>query len=366
MNFKQAYMWLKKLSILNFKNIVDSTFQFSQGINCFVGDNGAGKTNIIDAIYYLSMCKSALSSTDNQNIRHTADFFMLDGEYSSEDNRQQSVVASFSRTSPKSFKRNGKEYDRLMEHIGAFPVVIVSPADTFLVHDAADERRRYINSVISQLDSEYLLTVVRYNKVLSERNTLLKQNNCNLEILEVLDMQLSQFAQVIYEKRQKFIAQISPELERYYAFLSDDKEQVSLEYVSELSKAPMQDLLLQTRDKDRVCGHTSAGVHRDDIKMKIGGYLLKKYGSQGQQKSFLIALKLAQYGVIAKNCDTKPILLLDDLFDKLDLQRVSKLLELASSDEFGQIFISDCNKNRLETILKKSVSDYTLFNISAT
>ncbi|MFI3330616.1 MAG: DNA replication and repair protein RecF [Rikenellaceae bacterium] len=356
-------MRLKKLSILNFKNVQNSTFEFADGINCFVGDNGAGKTNIIDAIYYLSMCKSSLSSADNQIVRHGSDFFLLDGEYLSEENKISGVVASFQRFGTKFFKHNGKQYDKLLEHIGRYPVVMVSPFDTFLVHESADERRKYLNGVISQIDNQYLLAVVKYNKVLAERNSLLKTQHCNDEILEVLDMQLASCAEIIYEARKAFIAEISPQVEKYYAFLSDDKEQVSVEYISELMEDTMGNLLLRSRSKDLMCGHTSKGVHRDDMKMKMGEYPLKKYGSQGQQKSFLVALKLAQYGVISRFCGSKPLLLLDDLFDKLDINRVAKLLELTSGKDFGQIFISDCNKMRLESILKDRVKKYSLFNI---
>lgn len=357
-------MYLRKLSIINFKNIADLGLEFSSRVNCFVGDNGTGKTNIIDAIYYLSMCKSSLLATDGQIVRHGEEFFVLDAQYLSEAERTENIVCGYAKGSGKSFKRHGKEYERLADHIGLFPIVIVSPSDSFLISDSADERRRYLNSFLSQLDREYLTAIMKYNHVIFERNKLLKQTNFAVDILEVIDMQLVKLGSVIFEKRKELVTRLAPLVSEYYRILSDDREQVELVYSSELISSTLDDLLIVSRERDRVCGFTSCGPHRDDLKMRIGGNLLKKYGSQGQQKSFLVALKLAQYMIVAEDRGEKPILLLDDLFDKLDMHRVEKLIALVSREEFGQIFITDCNKVRLQTILDRSEQPYALFNVT--
>ena len=355
-------MFLKRLSIINFKNIEQAALDFSSRVNCFVGENGAGKTNIIDAIHYLSMGKGALTMTDSQCVRHGNDFFMLEGEYTSINDKKEVVVCSFGKGQGKTLKRNGKEYDKLSDHVGMIPVVIVSPSDSFLITDAADERRRYINAFLSQLDKAYLNSLVRYNRVLSERNQLLKTNSDPM-IMEILDAQLIEEGEAIHSKRALLTERLAPLVSKYYRELSADKEEVSLQYNSELNESPFSELLARSFEKDRILQFSSCGIHRDDIKMSIGGYQLRKYGSQGQQKSFLIALKLAQYAIVSEEKGEKPILLLDDLFDKLDIARVEQLLGLVSREEFGQIFITDCNKVRLQNILDKSSESYTLFTV---
>ena len=356
-------MYLKKLSLINFKNIREENLEFRPGINCFVGDNGAGKTNVIDAVYFLSMCKSSLPMTDGQSIRHGADFFLVEGTYASDAGKRETIVCSFSRKGGKVLKRNGKEYERLSDHVGLIPVVIVSPADTMLISDAADERRRYLNGFISQLDRAYLQALVRYNAVLGERNRLLKISR-DEQMLCIYDRQLVEQGGIIHRKRSEIAALLEPEVARYYRHLSSDREQVTLEYRSELNDTPFEELLLKSREKDFVNGFTTAGIHRDDLVLRIGGYPLRKYGSQGQQKSFLIALKLAQYALVAQAKGEKPILLLDDLFDKLDAGRVEQLIRLVSDDTFGQILITDCNPTRLKRILDKAGGDYTLFSVA--
>ena len=356
-------MYLKKLSLINFKNIREENLEFRPGINCFVGDNGAGKTNVIDAVYFLSMCKSSLAMTDGQSMRHGSDFFLLDGQYLTDGGRSESVVCAFARKGGKTLKRNGKEYERLSDHVGLIPVVIVSPADTMLISDAADERRRYLNGFISQLDRAYLQALVRYNAVLGERNRLLKISR-DEQMLCIYDRQLVEQGGIIHRKRSEIAALLEPEVARYYRHLSSDREQVTLEYRSELNDTPFEELLLKSREKDFVNGFTTAGIHRDDLVLRIGGYPLRKYGSQGQQKSFLIALKLAQYALVAQAKGEKPILLLDDLFDKLDAGRVEQLIRLVSDDTFGQILITDCNPTRLKRILDKAGGDYTLFSVA--
>ena len=355
-------MYLKKISLLNFKNIAQEELALCPGINCLVGDNGAGKTNVIDAVYYLSMCKSSLAMTDGQSVRHGADFFLAEGQYLTDAGKTESIVCSFSRKGGKVLKRNGKEYERLSDHVGLFPAVIVSPADSALISDAADERRRYLNGFISQLDRTYLAAVMRYNAVLAERNRLLKTSP-DETMLRIYDMQLAEHGNRIHARRQEFTERLQPIVAAYYRTLSGDREQVELHYRSELNDRPFGELLLATRQKDLVNEFTTAGIHRDDLVLKIGGYPLRKYGSQGQQKSFLIALKLAQYAIVAEEKREKPILLLDDLFDKLDAGRVEQLIRLVSEDSFGQIVITDCNPTRLRTILDKAGGEYALFTV---
>ncbi len=356
-------MYLKKIVLLNFKNLEHEELELCRGINALVGDNSAGKTNVVDAVHYLSMGKSALQMTDGQTIRHGADFFMAEGHYSTDEGRNEQIVCSFSRKGGKVLKRNGKEYERLSEHVGLIPAVIVSPSDSALISDAADERRRYLNAFISQLDRQYLQSLVRYNAVLAERNRLLKMHPDEV-MLSIYDMQLAEHGTQIHKRRTEFVARLQPIVAEYYGILSGDREQVELEYKSELNEHSFSEILEAARMKDMVCEFTTAGIHRDDLTLRIGGYPLRKYGSQGQQKSFLIALKLAQYAIVAHDKGEKPILLLDDLFDKLDAGRVEQLLRLVSDQTFGQIFITDCNPTRLSAILDKAECDYSLFSVA--
>lgn len=358
-------MYLHTLSLINFKNIEQENLSLSPDINCLVGDNGAGKTNVIDAVYYLSMCKSALGMTDGQSIRHGEEFFMIEGGYTTDNERNEQIVCSFARRGGKCIKRAGKEYDRLSDHVGLIPVVIISPADSVLISDAAEERRRFLNAFISQLDRGYLSAVMRYNSILSERNRLLKQmgSAAQDEILDILDQQLVAYGNTVHAKRAELIERIGPIVADYYRRLSGDREQVEIGYRSELNDTPFEELLRAHRQKDLINQYSGCGVHRDDLTLKIGGYPLRKYGSQGQQKSFLIALKLAQYKVVAEHKGERPILLLDDLFDKLDAGRVEQLIKVVSGAEFGQIFITDCNKLRLQTILDNAAESYRLFAV---
>lgn len=355
-------MYLKKLVLINFKNIAQAEITLSERLNCFVGDNGAGKTNVLDAVYYLSMSKSALSMTDGQSVRHGEDFFAVEGTYAGDSGSNDTVNCSFLRRSGKVLKLNGKEYDRMADHVGRFPVVMVSPQDSVLITDAAEERRRYLNAFLSQLDRDYLASLMRYNAVLAERNRFLKSSS-DEQMLQIYDMQLADHAARIYERRRDIIDRMRPLVAEFYRQLSGDREQVEIEYRSELASASMGELLLASRERDIVNGFTTSGVHRDDMSLRIGGYPLRKYGSQGQQKSFLMSLKLAQYRILAEVCGERPLLLLDDLFDKLDTSRVENLLTLVAGDDFGQIFITDCNRSRLETILSRAGEKYALFMV---
>lgn len=356
-------MRLKKLTLLNFKNIARQELSFCRGVNCLVGDNGAGKTNVVDAVYYLSMCKSSLPMTDTQSILHGAEGFLIDGQYLSDAEKTERIVCSFTRKGGKVLKRNGKEYDRLADHVGLVPAVIVSPADYALISDAAEERRRYLNACISQLDRTYLSDVMRYNAVLAERNRLLKMQP-DETMLAIYDGQLVEYGTKIHAARQAFAERLQPVVAEYYRTLSGDREQVELHYKSELSERPFDEILRAARQKDMINEYTTSGIHRDDLTLRIGGYPLRKYGSQGQQKSFLIALKLAQYAIVAEACGERPILLLDDLFDKLDAGRVEHLIRLVSDEAFGQIFITDCNPTRLKSILDKAGGEYALFTVA--
>lgn len=359
-------MHLNRLSLLNFKNIREAQLDFSPRINCFVGDNGTGKTNLLDAIHYLSMCKSAFGLSDSQCVRHGDEGFVVNGIYGTPNGRNETIVCTYQRGNAKKLSRGGKEYEKLSDHIGLLPIVMIAPSDTALINESGEERRRYLNSLISQLDRDYLSALIRYNHILAERNKLLKnQGTANFnEILEVFDMQLAALGTALHKRRRELIEELAPLVAQAYLKLSEDREQVELTYRSELNETPMDELLRLTRTKDLVNQFTTGGVHRDDIRMSIGGYPLRKYGSQGQQKSFLVALKLAQYDIVAAHCGHRPILLLDDIFDKLDMQRVEQLIGIVSDERFGQIFITDCNKVRLEGILSGNRCDYTLFSVA--
>lgn len=356
-------MYLQKLTLLNFKNIAQGELTFGPGINCLVGDNGAGKTNLVDAVHYLSMCKSAFGMTDGQTIRHGEEFFMAEGHYTTDSGRSERVVCSFSRRSGKLLKRNDKEYDRLADHVGLIPAVVVSPADGSLISDAADERRRFLNAFLSTLDRAYLTALMRYNAVLGERNRLLKLQP-DETMLAIYDRQLVEHGNTIHARRHALVERMQPIVAAYYRRLSGDREQVELRYRSELDERPFEELLLAARQKDLVNEFTTSGIHRDDLVLRIGGYPLRKYGSQGQQKSFLIALKLAQYAVLAEERGERPILLLDDLFDKLDAGRVEQLIRLVSEEQFGQILITDCNPTRLKAILDRAGASYWLYRVA--
>ena len=356
-------MYLRRLSLINFKNLAQQHIDLERGINCFVGDNGTCKTNIIDAAYYLSMCKSAIGMTDSQCVLHGEKEFLIDGVYENEAGRKEQIVCGYSRGSQKVIKRNGKAYDRFADHIGFIPVVIVSPADTMLISDAAEERRKYINGFISQFDRDYLSAMMRYNATLAERNRYLKIG-ADEQMLQIYDMQLSATATAIYNRRKEMVERLQPIVDHYYKLLSGDREQVALSYRSELATSPLTELLAQSRPKDMVMGFTTVGVHRDDIHFTIGDVPLRKYGSQGQQKSFIIALKLAQYQIIAEQTAKTPILLLDDVFDKLDEGRVAQLIAIVASESFGQILITDCSHERMERLLKDSGAEYKLFDVT--
>lgn len=359
-------MYLQKISLVNFKNIESQSFDFQEKINCFVGNNGVGKTNILDAIYYLSFTKSYFNSVAIQNIRHGEGFFMIEGNYLLND-RNEKIVCSLKKGQKKILKRNDKAYGKFSEHIGQFPLVIISPADRDLVTEGSDTRRKFIDGVISQQNKTYLQDLIAYNKVLSQRNALLKYFAANRTFdalnLSVYDEQLSNYGAKIYEVRKTFLEQFIPIFNEKYQIISGDKEQVNLNYKSQLHDFDMKNVLQKSLEKDKILQYTTSGIHKDDLSFEIGDYPIKKFGSQGQQKSYLIALKLAQFEFIKQQSNVLPILLLDDIFDKLDENRVSQIIDLVNNDEFGQIFITDTHAERTENILKQGDKEYQIFKL---
>jgi len=359
-------MHLQKITLVNFKNFESQTFDFQEKINCFVGNNGVGKTNVLDAIYYLSFAKSYFNSVATQNIRHSEDFFMIEGTYKIND-KIDTVVCSLKRGNKKVVKRNGKSYEKFSDHIGYLPLVIISPADRDLITDGSDVRRKFIDNVISQSDNHYLQHIIKYNKVLAQRNSLLKYFAVNRTFdavnLKVYDEQLERYGSIIYEKRKAFLEEFIPIFKKRYEVISSSNETVDLVYKTQLDAVGFLELLDQNVAKDRILQYTSAGIHKDDLTFEIEGYPIKKFGSQGQQKSYLIALKLAQFDFIKKQSNLKPILLLDDIFDKLDDLRVAQIINLVNNNEFGQLFITDTHKERTEEVVKKAKQSYKIFQL---
>lgn len=359
-------MHLQKVTLVNFKNFESQTFDFQEKINCFVGNNGVGKTNVLDAIYYLSFAKSYFNPVATQNIRHSEDFFMIEGEYQI-NNKKDTVVCSLKRGNKKVVKRNGKAYEKFSDHIGYLPLVIISPTDRDLIIDGSDTRRKFIDSVISQSDNKYLQTIIKYNKVLAQRNSLLKYFAANRTFdavnLKVYDEQLNSYGGIVYKKRMAFLNEFIPIFKKQYKAITNGHESVNLLYKTQLSNIGFLELLEQNTERDRILQYTSTGIHKDDLVFEIDGYPIKKFGSQGQQKSYLIALKLAQFDFIKTQAKVKPILLLDDIFDKLDDLRVSQIIKLVNNDEFGQIFISDTHKERTEEVVKVTKQPYKIFQL---
>ena len=359
-------MHLRKITLVNFKNFESQTFDFEGKINCFVGDNGVGKTNVLDAIYYLSFAKSYFNPVATQNIRHSEDFFMIEGEYQMED-KVDLVVCSLKRGSKKVVKRNGKAYEKFSDHIGHLPLVIISPADRDLIIEGSDTRRKFIDNVISQSDKKYLQTLINYNKVLAQRNSLLKYFAANRTFdalnLKVYNEQLNNYSTLIFEKRNAFLESFIPIFKKRYQAISNSKESVNLVYKTQLKEGDLLELFEQNLEKDRVLQYTSVGIHKDDLSFEIDGYPVKKFGSQGQQKSYLVALKLAQFDFMKQQSHVKPILLLDDIFDKLDDSRVAQIIALVNSNEFGQLFISDTHKDRTEEVVQKTNQPFKIFEL---
>ncbi len=359
-------MILKKLSLLNYKNIAENSFEFESKINAIVGKNGIGKTTILDAIYHLAVGKSYFNPLSTQNIKHGEEFFVIDGVFEKE-NRTEQIICSYKKGQKKILKRNGKIYEKFSEHIGLIPIVIISPSDTDLIIEGSETRRKFIDTVISSFDTTYLNTLINYQKTLHQRNALLKYFALNqvfdADNLNIYNEQLSEFGQLIFTKRKDFLEKFIPVFQELYEIISENAEKVTIEYESQLYDDNLETLLIQNLQKDRITQYTTCGIHKDDVLFNIAGFPVKKFGSQGQQKSFLIALKLAQFDFIKKHTKTLPILLFDDIFDKLDAFRVQQIVNMVNDDIFGQIFISDTHPERTENIIKQTHKSYKIFNI---
>ncbi len=359
-------MILKSLSLLNYKNFDSKSFKFNDKINCIVGNNGIGKTNILDAIYHLSFGKSYFNPIATQNIKHNEEFFVVNGDYEKE-NKPEKIIVSLKRGQKKVIKRNGKAYEKFSEHIGFLPLVIISPTDRDLITEGSDTRRKFIDSVISQSDKVYLTDLIKYNKVLAQRNALLKyfalNHTFSSDTLDIYNDQLTDYGTRIFEKRDAFLKEFIPIFKMRYEAISNGNEIVDLTYKSDLFDADLTSLLQHAINKDKALQYTSVGVHKDDLQFNIEEHPIKKFGSQGQQKSFLIALKLAQFDFIKAQCGVNPILLLDDIFDKLDEQRVAQIIKLVDDENFGQLFISDTHAERTENAIKQVHQSYEVFNL---
>ena len=359
-------MFLKKITILNYKNISDKTFHFSATINCFTGNNGIGKTNLLDAIYHLAMGKSYFSSNALQNIRHNEEFYLIEGLFESEQ-RQEQIVCSLKKGQKKVLKHNGKAYERIADHLGKYPMVLISPADRDLITEGSETRRKFLDSVIAQTDREYVELLLRYNRLLLQRNTLLKQmaetGITTTETLSIYDQQLAPIGQLMYQKRSDFMQLYQPQFSKQYSYIAGKAEAVSLHYHSALHHNSLAALLRENYSKDLSAQYTTAGIHKDDLLFEIEGYPIKKYGSQGQQKSFLIALKLSQYELLKQQLQKKPIVLLDDIFDKLDDSRVTQLVQLVTQGHFGQLFITDTHKDRTEAVVQQIGLPYEMIEV---
>ena len=359
-------MILSRLSLINYKNFENRSFDFDEKINCFVGPNGIGKTNVLDAIYHLSYGKSYFNPISSQNIRHDSDFFVIDGKYE-KDGREEHIVVSLKSGQKKIIKRNAKVYERFSDHIGFLPLVIISPADRNLILEGSDVRRKFMDSIIAQSDKDYLRRLIKYNKIVSQRNALLKyfalNSTFDADQIETYNQQMIELGRPVHETRKQFISRFKPIFETRYTTISNSNESVDLVYQSQLNAQDFKELLDENLKRDRTLQYSSVGIHKDDLKFRMEGYPIKKYGSQGQQKSFLIALKLAQFDFLKEESKLRPILLLDDIFDKLDEHRVAQIITLVDEERFGQIFISDTHPERTEKAVKQVHQTFKFFNL---
>jgi len=357
---------LNKLSLINYKNILSSNFEFDSNINCFVGNNGVGKTNVLDSIYHLAMSKSYFHSLSSQTINHNAKFMLIEGDFT-KGIKNENIICSLKKGQNKTLKRNGKIYKRFSDHIGLIPVVMISPYDRDLIQEGSSNRRKFTDNVISQNNKTYLTQIIKYQKILFQRNALLKffkkKQTFDIDILKVYDNQLSELSIPIHNTRLDFFKNFVPVFIKRYNSISQNKETVNISYDSQLNYESLNNLLNNSLEKDRIVQYTSCGIHKDDLIFEIDKFPIKKFGSQGQQKTFLIALKLAQFDYLKTKSNSSPILLLDDIFDKLDNNRVKQLIQLVNEDEFGQLFISDTDYNRTEKIISEIDSSYKMFKL---
>ena len=359
------FMILNKLSVVNFKNIRTASLDFSPKLNCLIDSNGMGKTNILDAVYYLSFCRSAFNPVDSQVITHGEEFMVLEGNYSSDNGDIENIYCGMKKGNRKHFKRNKKEYKRLSQHIGLIPIIFISPADSTLIDGSSEERRRLMDMVIAQYDNAYMDHLSAYNKALQQRNALLKmEEEPDITLMEIWENQMAEAGEAVYRKRDAFIKELVPVFQNIYSSIAGIQEEVSLKYVSHCQRGPLLEIIQRDRFKDRAVGYSLHGIHRDDLEMLLGGFQMRREGSQGQTKTFSLALKLAQFNFLCRtNSATTPILLLDDIFDKLDVQRVKKIVQLVADDHYGQIFITDTNREHLDNILMHTALDYKIFEV---
>jgi DNA replication and repair protein RecF len=356
-------MHLARLEMTNFKNYEEVALEFSPGFNCFVGNNGVGKTNILDAIHYLSLTKSFFNSSDTLSIRHGEDYFMIRGTFVTDENSDE-LYCAFQKQKQKIFRLNGKDYQRMSDHVGKYPVVMLSPADSTLITGSSEERRRYLNLIISQYDPAYLEAHMRYNKALMQRNKVLRAGGtANSGLLEIYDEQMAPEAELIHRSRRTLTENLLPLFRSYYEMISGGAEKVSIRYRSHLGSGDYMQQLADSRERDFALQYTTAGIHRDDLVFEIEGHSARISASQGQQKSFIVALKLAKFGLISKMNGFAPALLLDDIFDKFDQNRVEEIIRLVGSGEFGQVFITDTQQDRIHRILDNTGVDFRLYRI---
>lgn len=358
-------MILQKLSIVNYKNIRQACIEPSPKINCLIGSNGVGKTNLLDSIYYLSFCHSSFTNIDSLVITHDQEFFTVEGDYLTDDGGQERIYAAMKRGRHKHFRRNGKEYKKLSTHIGLIPLIFTSPDDTVLVTGSGDERRRLMDVVISQYDHQYLEALSGYNKALQQRNALLRADEePDPTLMELWEQEMAARGEVVYAKRDAFVKELIPLFQRIYTDISGGREEVSLRYVSHCQRGPLLEVIQRDRLRDRAVGYSLHGIHRDDLEMLIDGFPMRREGSQGQTKTFVLALKLSQFDFLRRtSSSTTPLLLLDDIFDKLDAGRVEQIVHLVAGDKFGQIFITDTNRDHLDQILSHTDDEYKLFDV---
>lgn len=360
-------MHLKDLSVVNFKNYRELNLNFTSGINCFVGHNGAGKTNLLDAIHYLSFCKSYFNSFDNQNILHDEDMFVIQGIFD-KDGQTEEIYCAQKRNERKQFKRNKKDYSRLSEHIGLLPVVMISPTDIELVIEGSEVRRKFVDSILSQVDANYLNDLIEYNKALLQRNAMLKKfyetRTWDDTLISIWNEQMIDKGTSIFKKREAFTKDFAGIFKSIYKEISGSREEVELQYFSQLQEGDYATLLQKALTKDRVVLYSSTGIHKDDWLFFKEGHSLKKFASQGQQKSFIIALKLAQFLFLKNRYNSPPIMLLDDIFDKLDEERVSYLIDMVTGKDFEQVFITDTNHKRMHQLLEKKHKEHRIFPVS--
>lgn len=362
-----CHMILKRLNILNYRNIASAELEFSPKVNCFVGQNGEGKTNVLDAIYFLSLTKSMTNTVDSMNVRHGEELMMVQGTYDL-NGVEEDISLGMKLHQKKHLKRNLKECQRLVDHIGLLPLIIASPNDSVIISGGSEERRRLMDVVISQYDSMYMKSLMKYNKMLRNRNIVLKldedEYRDNDGLMDTFDAIMAMEGEQIYAKREAFIKEFVPVFQHFYSIISGDNERVSLRYVSHCQQGDLHETLVRSRMKDRIVGHSLHGIHKDELEMSLGDYPIKREGSQGQNKTYMISLKLAQFDFLKRTgSQTTPLLLLDDIFDKLDARRVEQIVNLVSSDAFGQIFITDTNRENLNKILERTQGNYKIFNV---